>query len=327
MEPTRKIDALGESLHTFSMKAAFSHEDEGSSKSSPVSVIAVMENAKKYFPGVITARQLARSLDTILTPKGFDKEKTLLATSFCCDEVCRDLEDELKALYGQNFSFGGTAGLPFGGNSAFGAMLHHVPKNGNIVIAFGPHVGIDFDANVGKVNRRGHLGSGACCNTAIGAMAYVKAVKEGSTIDSPDPSDPCSAQQVFLNAELMKHSDRLLGSPNPDVELPHCIFDSADTLLKRILDKCLPADIQDGTKIALLGGIQVNSPVGTPEYFLPKKFYTMDRRGGVKEDLLSALIVEGSRDIKTVLKEKRIREKMAEESKSLVDLPIAEYLC
>ena len=89
MELTRKIDALGESLHTFSMKAAFSHEDEGSSKSSPVSVIAVMENAKKYFPGVITARQLARSLDTILTPKGFDKEKTLLATSFCCDEVCK----------------------------------------------------------------------------------------------------------------------------------------------------------------------------------------------------------------------------------------------
>ena len=53
----------------------------------------------------------------------------------------------------------------------------------------------------------------------------------------------------------------------------------------------------------------------------------MDRRGGVQEDLLSALIIEGSRDIKTVLKEKRIREKMAEESKSLVDLPIAEYLC
>ena len=138
-------------------------------------------------------------------------------------------------------------------------MLHHVPKNGNIVIAFGPHVGIDFDANVGKVNRRGHLGSGACCNTAIGAMAYVKAVKEGSIIDSPDPSDPCSAQQVFLNAELMKHSDRLLGSPNPDVELPHCIFDSADTLLKRILDKCLPADIQDGTKIALLGETKIFS--------------------------------------------------------------------
>lgn len=53
----------------------------------------------------------------------------------------------------------------------------------------------------------------------------------------------------------------------------------------------------------------------------------MDRHGGVKEDLLSALIVEGSRDIKIVLKEKKIREKMEEESKNLVDLPIAEYLC
>ena len=166
---------MDETLHTFTMKHAFLHEDEGSAHSSAVSVIKVISNAKSTFPNAITAFQLARSVHDILEPHGFSPPDTLLATSFCCDEVCRDLEDELKAVFGQNFNMGGIAGFPFGGNAAFGAMAHHIPTSGNLVICFGPHVGIDFDGVVGKVNRRGHSGSGTCCNTAIGALTYVKA--------------------------------------------------------------------------------------------------------------------------------------------------------
>lgn len=90
-----------DSLHSFTMKQAYAHEDEGTAHSSPSTVIGVMGNAKENFPGIITAHQLARALNVILAPKGFDAEKTLLVTSFCCDEVCRDMEDELKQVYGQ----------------------------------------------------------------------------------------------------------------------------------------------------------------------------------------------------------------------------------
>ena len=92
---------MDESLHTFTIKTTFAHEDEGTASSSAASVIKIVENVKNTFPGVVTSRQLARSMKVILEPKGFTLDKTLLVTSFCCDEVCRDLEDELKKNFGQ----------------------------------------------------------------------------------------------------------------------------------------------------------------------------------------------------------------------------------
>ena len=314
------------SLHTFTMQEAFAHEDEGTAASSASSVINVMNNAKNKFPGAITAHQLARSLDVVLGPRGFDKETTLLGTSFCCDEVCRDTEDELKEVYGQNFNIGGIAGFPFGGNTAFGAMSHHIPTGGTLVLVYGPHVGIDFDGIVGKVNRRGHKGSGACCNTAIAAMAYAKAVKAGTTIHSPDPSDPTDSQQVFVNSALLEHADRLLEAADPHAELPHAVYDCQDALMKRILDKCCPVDVPKGTKIALLGGVQINTPEGTPEYFLPKKFHLLNSSGEIEEDLIAELIEEGHKDIKRVIREKRLQAKMDELKGNLADVPIMEGL-
>lgn len=313
-----------DSLHTFAMKQAFDHEDEGTAFSSAASVVNVMEKVKTTFKGVVTAHQLARSLDVLLKPKGFEKETTLLTTSFCCDEVCRDLEDELRDAYGQNFSIGGIAGFSFGGNTAFGAMAHHIPTDGQVVIVYGPHVGIDYDGIVGKVNRRGHKGSGSCCNSAKASLAYVKAVKEGVKIHSPDPSDPIDAQQVFVDSALMPHADRCLSAEDSQVELPHAIYDCQTDLLKRIMDKCCPRDIPKGTKIALLGGIQVNTPEGTPEYFLPKSFALLNSDGTVMEDLLDDLIYEGNKDIRQIIKEKKLQAKMDEAKANIIDVPIIE---
>lgn len=313
-----------ESLHTFTMRSVSAHEDEGTAFSTPASVVGVMEIAKKTFPGCITAHQLARALNVILEPKGFDKDTTLLTTSFDCDEVCRDLEDELRSVYGQNFTMGGIGGFPFGGCTAFGAMGHHIPTNGQVLIVFGPHVGIDFDGVIGKVNRRGHEGSGHCCNTAFAALEYVKAVKggSGSIIHSPDPSDPMDAQQVFVNSALMNHHERLLDAPNAEVELPHVMFDCQEELFKRIMAKCLPGDVPEGVSIALLGGIQVNTPLGTPEYFLPKTFATFDSAGNKESDLLAALVNEGNKDIKKILQQKRMEDRTAKLKAGLLEVPI-----
>jgi len=49
----------------------------------------------------------------------------------------------------------GLAGLPFVGKAGWGAFSHHVPDDGNIVVLFAPHVGIDSFGNVGKIRREG----------------------------------------------------------------------------------------------------------------------------------------------------------------------------
>jgi len=311
-----------ESLHTFAMGAAFAHEDEGTAEASPSSVVSVMNNAKETFPGIVTAHQLARSLDVILEPRGFKKDTTLLATSFSCDEVNRDLEDELRSVYGQNFALGGLGGFPFGGVTAFGALCHHIPLSGQCIVVYGPHVGIDFDGVIGKVNRRGHHGSGACSYANLISFEYVKAVRDGNTVDSTDPSDPIDSQQVFINNALLEHTDRLLSAENPAVELPHAIYDCIDALLKRITDKCLPGDLPAGVPMALLGGVQVNTPEGTPDYFLPKKFNIINSNGDVEDDLLSELISEGNKDIKSVLLSKRLAERTERAKEGLVDVPV-----
>jgi len=303
------------------MDAAFAHEDEGTAFSSPSSVKDVMSKAKTTFPGVITAHQLARSLDVILSSLGVEKTNTLLATSFSGDEVNRDVEDELRALFGQNFNMGGIGGFPFGGQTALGALAHHVPENGTCLIVYGPHVGIDFDGVIGRVNRRGHHGSGACCNTALASLAYVKAVRAGEQIHSPDPSDPIDAQQVFVDSALLEHGERLEKAENPNIELPHAMYDCIEAFFKRLMKKCA-RDFRDNVTIVMLGGIIVNTPEGTPEYFLPKKFDLCNNTGEVAHDLLENLVEEGTKDIKSIIKERQYREKMEKAKEGQIEITI-----
>ena len=53
------------------------------------------------------------------------------------------------------FPLGGLAGIPFVGKTGWNAFTSHVPTDGNIVVLFAPHVGIDKNGNVGELNRNG----------------------------------------------------------------------------------------------------------------------------------------------------------------------------
>jgi hypothetical protein len=112
----------------------------------------------------------------------------------------------------------------------------------------------------------------------------------------------------------------VLSAKNPELELPHAVFDCQDALMQRIILKCLPGDFPEGTKIALLGGVQVNTPDGTPDYFLPKKFTMCNSKGEILEDLLTNLIEEGTKDPMLVAKNKRLAADKADDG--VVEVPI-----
>jgi hypothetical protein len=122
------------------MDAAFAHEDEGTAEVGASNVKDAMEKVNSVYPGAIPDRRLAKAANKILQPLGFNEDNTLVATSLCCDEVCRDLEDEFRGIYGANYFFGGIAGFPFGGATAFGAVCHHIPhepEQGHLLIVYG----------------------------------------------------------------------------------------------------------------------------------------------------------------------------------------------
>ena len=57
--------------------------------------------------------------------------------------------------WGEIFPLAGLAGFPFTGRTGWGAFSAHVPKDGNILVLYAPHVGVDKDGKVGSINRDG----------------------------------------------------------------------------------------------------------------------------------------------------------------------------
>jgi hypothetical protein len=236
------------------------------------------------FPKALTNSQLVSKVTAALEKYGYG-ETTLLASALCCDEVNRDLEADFGKAYGQHFSMGGLAGFAFGGVTSFGAMAHHIPSGGSCLIIYGPHVGVDADGIVGKVNRRGRPSSGACCGSAAAAAGYVSSVRSGETEMSPPPIDCLDAQQNFVGNMLLPHGERLEKSGDPSVELPLALFDAQDALMHKIVDAACGEVAGEG-KIGLLGGIQINTPAGCEDYFLPLTFEVRNNKGELVENML-----------------------------------------
>lgn len=248
-----------------------------------------------------------------------DSSKILLATSLCCDEVNRPLEDDLlSALHTeQHFAMGGLAGFPFGGVTAFGAMAHHIPDNGHCVIVYGPHVGFDTDGSIGTVPRRGKVVGGNCCGSAIAAIQFVadQADVPKKRGRKPVCKDLTDIQQTFVNNMLLPYANRLMATGKSNTaedpksptksnttestdtpimwNLPLSLFDAQHSLLQKILDKACK-EVPAGSKIMLVGGIQINTPAGGSDYFLPLHSEILDHTGNVlveKDVLLKELLV------------------------------------
>jgi hypothetical protein len=246
----------------------------------------VTDKIQEVFPGAVAAQDLASHVKGVLNKHGYSDKTTLIATSLCCDEVNRELEKDLTSIYNYNFNMGGLAGFAFGGVTSFGAMAHHIPDGGSCLVTYGPHVGVDKDGNVGKVNRRGRVGSGACCGSAAAAAGYCQAVQGGDTPNGP-PTDPLDAQQTFVGNMLLPHADRLATAEDAAVELPLALFDVQDEFMKKIVSKGCGEVAGEG-QIAMLGGIQINTPAGTKEYFLPKVFEIRNNKGEKVADLMES---------------------------------------
>lgn len=251
--------------------------------------LQVIQKINSALPGAYTNASIASAATTVLKTYGYG-ETTLLATSLCSDEVNRELENEFIAAYGDNFSMGGLAGFPFGGVTGFVAMASHIPSDGSCLIVYGPHVGIDSEGNVGKVNRRGRKEAGSCCGSAAAAAGYVKNVRAKIIDEATIPDDLIDLQQAWVGEALLPHGDRLEEAADPEVELPLALFDCQHEMMKEIVAAgCNVATVPVNGKVALLGGIQINTPEGTSDCFLPKVFQLWNEKGEMEKDLLTML--------------------------------------
>ena len=244
------------------------------------------EIVQHFFPGAISNEELVTKAVDILSTKGYTSANTLLATSLCCDELARQLEDDFNGVYGNNFNLGGLAGFPFAGNTGFGAMAAHIPDDGYCLIAYGPHVGVAADGTVGKVERAGIELIDTCCGSAIAASNYVKGITDGGATLTTNIQSFTDFQQGAVQELILPHGKRLAEAENRMVELPFALYDSQDMLMSEIV-KQGSLGIKRG--LALLGGIQINTGPDTLDYFVPMKFSLINYRGEVVDDMLASL--------------------------------------
>jgi hypothetical protein len=241
---------------------------------------------QKSFPGAISNKDLVTSVVDKLAGKGFTESNTLLATSLCCDELARQLEDDFRSIYGTNFNLGGLAGFPFAGNTGFGAMAAHIPDDGYCLIVYGPHVGLAADGTIGKVERTGIALIDTCCGSAIAASNYVKGITDGGAAITTKLQEFTDFQQGAVQELILPHGKRLSDADNRMVELPYALYDSQAMLMGEIVRKG-SLGIKRG--LVLLGGIQINTGPDTLDYFHPLKFEYMNYRGEVVDDMLPSL--------------------------------------
>lgn len=238
------------------------------------------------FPGALSNKDLETRVVHTLSEKGFTEANTLLATSLCCDELARHLEDDFVQVYGNNFNLGGLSGFPFAGNTGFENMALHIPDDGSCLIVYGPHVGVSTTGIVGKVERSGIQQVEACCASAIAAASnYLR----GSTGDGVSSHAFTDLQQGAVQQLILPHIDTLTNAHDPMVELPHVLYDLQDQLVCDIIQQgCTRNKVKNN--IALLGGIQINTAPQALDYFVPLRFDYMNHRGELIQDMLTSII-------------------------------------
>ena len=244
------------------------------------------------FPGSLRAEHFIQQLYDVL--HGYSPlfgDNTLLATSFCCDEINRKLENNLADKFGgQIFSFGGLAGFPFGGITSFSAYCHHIPSpHGTGLIVYGPHVGVDKNGIIGKINRKGLQKSGNCCGSALAALDKFNQNIE-LTIIKEELSLDYQQSEVIRCLYSPSSCKKLLDNGNSQlIELPKILFKAQQKNINQIIKKGCD-NLHENCLIAVVGGIHINTPDGMSDFFLPLSFEIRDSQGNLIKNLLSITI-------------------------------------
>jgi hypothetical protein len=221
----------------------------------------------EYFPGALPSHAMhARILEALSNSRfGLTPANTIFGTSVCPDEIntMKNCLPKLqKAYWGKAFPLGGISGTPFAGKTGFKAFSHHVPDNGNVVILFGPHVGVSASGEVGKVHRDGQACESTSCGAVVGA--YKACLDPNYSDDDFDKSD---MQMGWIKSVVGPKVKDIEAFKNPLAMLSHFAYEMVKAKLRSIVNN----EFSSGY-LVLIGGIQINMPEPYCEHFLPCMF-------------------------------------------------------
>jgi hypothetical protein len=225
---------------------------------------------EKHFAAAFDGEVLTGKVNEKLIEHGFTPDKTLFGNSTCPDEVNRFVTT-FGAYWGGNFPLGGLAGIPFTGKTGFSAFSEHMPDDGNLFVLYASHVGINKKGEIGKILRRNMSHETTCCGSAIGAY--------NSLIKGMVPKTKKDYQQEYVARVVGARLEEIKKSENHLVGLTHLLYEAIHNEIEAIIPDSFSHNI------ALLGGIQINTPIGEPGCFLVKNFEIKRPSEGYRVDL------------------------------------------
>lgn len=249
---------------------------------------AAEEAQDKVFPTALLSSDLDAAVAGTLAKRGFTASNTILAHSVCSDEVNHkdeQLLDLMVSRWGEGFSLGGLAGIPFAGKSGFRAYLHHVPDNGKLLVMFAPHIGIDAQGRIGALERDGQSAVSKACGAAIGAYKALGAQSAAPAANAvlsisdnnkaeDEPFDPQLQQIVGL---LKPKLGGIEDSANDIGFVTYQMYGIVRDLLEASIAQT--PDVWDwANEVALVGGIIINRHTGG-DFFQPLSFETRYKDG------------------------------------------------
>jgi hypothetical protein len=236
---------------------------------------------RRHFPGALPGSAVHERMRYELEQSyHLNPQNTILGLSICPDEINygkRDLAAQMRAHWSNMFPLGGISGAPFAGKTGYGAFAAHVPDNGNIIVMFGPHVGITEEGEIGKYVRRGQKKCSTACGAVIGA--YKSCLQQ---VPGPD-YDETDMQMDWIKKQLAPYACRICDDEEPMASLAHQSYE----MVKEKVLSVVNTNLHSGY-VVLVGGIQLNLPKPLEDHFVPLMF-EVHTRGALVKDLMSSL--------------------------------------
>jgi hypothetical protein len=120
---------------------------------------------------------------------GFRPSNTLALVGVCRDELMADFDDSVEAVWGKPFDVGALAGMVLVGSTGLRAALSHVPgedgRHRFVAFCF-PHIGVDEDGTIGRVQRRGMSRETTACGALAGFLTELASGRRDFALDTDD---------------------------------------------------------------------------------------------------------------------------------------------
>ena len=237
-----------------------------------VMTVVWLEAILRNFPNAVEGQKLTVDIsDYLQRIHGLTRENTLFGFSTCADEINRTVT-QFRTHYGEKqFPLGGLTGYPFRGKTGFVAFLHHTPNHGaegNVIILYGPHVGVTYEGELGKVLREGQSHESAACGAALSFLnKYLEAKKSKQTYQPK--KDHLDMEQYAFERMILPYADDILRADKPVKKLVEINYELIDGAVRDIIKE---RKNNFNGKIALVGGIMINTPHLQPSYFDLRRF-------------------------------------------------------